>query len=194
MKVSFLLTALLAVVFCTPAFSQSAASPSLLGKRSVETDAAYINYSGYPSDFSVGTTVNVPLNASFDAGASFDHTFQEGDSTHHYEVLGAHLTGYRDVGGVRVFARATLNYEWWSVENLVWYQADVGVERALCDRLLVSAFVSWHDFFSSQVLDGSFAGTAKLTYWMTPKVAVSGSGALLEGGSIAYRLGVIFVF
>lgn len=193
MKSIVLLTALLAVVFNAPAFAQSPASPSLLGKRTIETDLGINDYTQYPTDYFVGTTVNVPLTAGLDAGASFDHTRQEGGASH-YEVLGAHLTGYRDVGATRLFARATLNYEWWAVENLVWYQADIGAERALCSRVLLSAFVSWHDFFSSQVLDGSFSSTAKLTYWVTPKVALDGSGSLLEEGSISYRVGVTFVF
>ena len=193
MKSTCFFTVLTSVIFCASGFAQAPASPSLLGKRTVETDLGINDYTQYPTDYFVGTTVNVPLTAGLDAGASFDHTRQEGGASH-YEVLGAHLTGYHDVGAPRLFARATLNYEWWAVENLVWYQADIGAERALCSRVLLSAFISWHDFFSSQVLDGSFSSTAKLAYWVTPKVALDGSCSLLEEGSLSYRLGVTFVF
>jgi hypothetical protein len=191
---SYIFSGLLTLAVCTPAFAQeNASSPNLIGKRYVETQFSYIDYDA-SSDFALGSTFNLPLSASFDTGAAFVHTQEEGDDSQNYQVLGAYLTGYRDVGGTRAFARATLNYEWWAVKNLWWYQADVGVERALGDHLLFTAYASWLDFLTDTFLDSSFSGTAKLTYWITPAVAFSGAGTLIEEGNIAYRLGLTLVF
>ncbi|MDF3056225.1 MAG: hypothetical protein K0R17_440 [Rariglobus sp.] len=191
---SRLLAGLVALSLAAPAFAQSATSPSLLGKRYVEGFASYTNYNHYPADFGFGATVNTPLCASFDVGSTFFHSRQEGDASHHYEMLDAHLAAHRDLGPVRAFARATLGYEWWSVENLTWYRLDAGAERALTERLLISAHVSWQDFFSSDVLEGRFSVTSKATFWVTSSVAVSLSGAYIETGDLATRLGLAFVF
>ncbi|HSI08336.1 MAG TPA: hypothetical protein VK985_07075 [Rariglobus sp.] len=193
---SFLLTGLLAFASCTSVFSQdtaAATTPNLIGKRYVETQFSYIDYSG-SSDFALGTAFNQPLNASFDAGAAFVHTQEEGNDSHNYQVFGLNLTGHHDFGKTRAFARGTINYEWWSVKNLWWYQADVGLERALCDRVLFTAYVSWLDFFSSTFIDSSISGTAKLTYWATPEIGLSAAASMIERGAVAGRLGVAFVF
>lgn len=190
------LATLLALAACTSAFAQdntTATTPNLLGKHYVETQFSYIDYSG-SSDFALGTAFNQPLNASFDAGAAFTHTQEEGDDSHNYQVFGVNLTGHHDFGKTRAFARATLNYEWWSVKNLWWYQADVGFERALRDRVLVTAYVSYLDFFTSTFIDSSFSATAKLTWWATPEIGLSPSVSVIERGAVAYRLGVAYVF
>ena len=193
MKSSFIV-GLLALVFCASASSQEAsATPNLIGKRYVDTQFSYIDYSS-SADFALGSSFNLPLTTSFDAGAAFSATQEEGDDSHNYQVLGAYLTGYHDIELTRAFARGTINYEWWSVKNLWWYQADAGFERALSDHLLLTAYATWLDYFSSIFLDSGFSGTAKLTYWITPAVAVSGATTLIEEGNIAYRLGVTFVF
>lgn len=183
----------LALVLGSSAFAQDTATPGLLGKRHVETQFSYIDYRG-TSDYALAAAFNQPLNASFDAGAAFTHTQQEGDASQNYQVLGAYLTAHRDFDGTRVFARATLNYEWWAVKNLWWYQTDLGFERALGDRVVVTAYASWLDFLTDTFLESRFSGTAKLTWWATPDIGVSGAFSLIEGGVRAYRLGVAFVF
>ncbi|MBC8039302.1 MAG: hypothetical protein H7Y06_02050, partial [Opitutaceae bacterium] len=71
---------------------------------------------------------------------------------------------------------------------------DVGFERALCSRVLFTAYATWLDFFTDTFIEGSFSGTAKLTYWATPEIGLSPSISVIERGTIAYRLGVAFVF
>lgn len=186
----------LALAACAPAFAQDnagAASPGLIGKRHVETQFSYIDYSG-SSDFALGTAFNQPLNASFDAGAAFTHTQEEGDDSHNYQVFGINLTGHHDFGKTRAFARGTLNYEWWSVKDLWWYQADVGFERPLCDRVLFTVYGSYLDFLTDIFLESTFSGTAKLTYWATPDIGVSAAVSVIERGAVAGRLGVAYVF
>ena len=187
--------ALLTLAVAAPAFAQdaSASAPGLIGKRYVETQFSYIDYQG-SSDFSVATAFNQPLNASFDAGAAFSHTWEEGDDSHNYQVLGACLTAHRDFGKTRAFARGTINYEWWSVKDLWWYQADVGFERALCDRVLFTAYGSYLDFLTDIFLESTFSGTAKLTCWAVPEIGVSASVSVIERGAVAGRLGFAYVF
>lgn len=191
------LAPLLALAACTSAFSQdntaATTTPNLIGKRHVETQFSYIDYSG-SADFALGTAFNQPLNASFDAGAAFTHTQEEGNDSHNYQVFGLNLTTHHDFGKTRAFARGTINYEWWSVKNLWWYQADVGFARALCDRVLFTAYATWLDFLSSTFIDSSFSATAKLTYWATPEIGLSPSVSVIERGAVAYRLGVAYVF
>jgi hypothetical protein len=191
---SLLPAGLLALSLAIPAFSEPVASPSLLGKRYVEAFAQYTDYNHFTSDYGAGATINVPVAAAFDAGATFLHNQQDGDSAQHYETLDLHLAAHRDLGPVRGFARATFGYEWWAVENLWWYRLDVGTERALTDRLLVSAHVSWQDFLSSDMLAGRFSVTPRATYWLTPAIAVSASGSYIETGDLSAKLGLAFVF
>lgn len=196
-----LLSGLLALVLAVPAFAQTSptpaaqepASPSLLGKRYIEASAGIVASS--PDDgYGLGAAFNAPLTAGLDVGASFQHNWLEGDSSDNYQDLAVNLTGYQDLGKIRVFGRATLGYEWWSVADESWYQFEAGAEYALTSRLLVSAQVAWYDYFSSDTSDGAFAGGPKVTYWTSSAIALSGSAILQEGGDVAYVLGVAFVF
>jgi len=189
-----LFASLLASTFAASAFAQPSDAPSLLGQRYVEPFVGYTDYNRFTSDFGLGATVNLPLSTSFDVGSTFLHNQQEGDDSQHYETLDAHLAAHRDLGPVRAFARATLGYEWWSVENLTWYRLDLGAERALSQNLLLSAHVSWQDFFSSDVLAGRFSVTGRATYWLTATTAASFSTAYLETGDLFFKLGVAFLF
>lgn len=184
----------LALSLSSFAFAQGAAdTPGLLGTRYVETQFSHIHYDN-SSDFSLAVAFNQPLTSSFDVGLATSHTQEEGDDSQNYQTLGAYLAAHHDIGGFRVFARAGLNYEWWSVKNLWWYQTDVGFERALNDRLLFTAYASWQDFLTDTFLDSTFFGTAKLTYWATSDLALSASFAVLERSAVAYRFGVAFAF
>lgn len=191
---SLLIAGLAASSLAAPAFSQPADSPSLLGKRYVEAFVGYTDYNRFTSDIGMGATINLPLTASLDVGSTFLRNQQKGDSSTHYETLDLHLAAHRDCGPVRGFARATFGYEWWSVENLWWYRLDLGAEHALTDRLLISAHVSWQDFFSSDMLAGRFSVTPKATYWLTPAIAVSGSLSYIETGDLFSKFAIAFVF
>ncbi len=191
---SFLLAGLAVCSLAAPAFSQTDDSPSLLGKRYAEAFVGYTDYNRFTSDIGFGATVNVPVSASLDIGSTFLRNQQTSDASTNYETLDLHLAVHHDCGPVRGFARATLGYEWWSVENLWWYRLDLGAEHALTERLLLSAHVSWQDFFSSDMLAGRWSITPKATYWLTPAIAASGSVSYIETGDLFYKLGVAFTF
>lgn len=196
-----LLTSLLALALAVPAFAQATAtttaqepaSPSLLGKRYAEVTAGLVD-SSPDNGYGVGAAFNAPLAAGLDVGVNFQHNWLDGNSSDNYQDLGLNLTGYHDLGKVRVFGRATLGYEWWSVANESWYQLEAGAEYAVTRRLLVSAQVGWYDYFSSNTSDGSFFGGPKVTYWTSSSIALSGAVSFIEYGDVGYTLGVAFVF
>lgn len=180
-----------------PAMAQTPAAPTsgLLGKRYVEASAFLIDYHNYEdSGYGVGTAVNIPLTAHFDAGASFQHNWEEGDQGENFQDLAVYLAAYTAVGDFRPFARATLAYEWWHVSNDPFYQLDAGSEYLITDRLSVSAQVSWTEFLASDWNGGAFSGATRTNFWVTDTIATSATVTYTDGGTWGYGLAAVFQF
>ncbi|MDF3056228.1 MAG: hypothetical protein K0R17_443 [Rariglobus sp.] len=193
---SFLLA--LGLAFAASAGAQTpAATPSsgLLGKRYVEASTFLIDYHNAPdAGYGVGTAVNVPLNAHFDVGASFLHTWEEGDATENFQDLAVSLTAYAAHGNFRPFAKASLGYEWWYVSDDPFYQIDVGTEYLVTDRFSVSAQLSWSEFLATDWNGGMFSGSTRANYWVTADIATSVNVTYTEGGTWTYGLAAVFQF
>ena len=188
----------LGVALALPAIAEPttpAPASGLLGKRYAEASAVLIDYQNAEDNgYGVGTAVNVPLTTHLDAGASFQHTWIEGDEAENFQDLSAYLTAYTACGDFRPFAKASLGYEWWHVSNDPFYQLDAGSEYLVTNRFSVSAQISWSEFLASDWNGGSFATSARANYWVTSAIATSATVTYSEGGTWAYGLAAVFKF
>jgi hypothetical protein len=188
----------LGVVLAAPVIAQtdaSAPSSGLLGKRYVEAFTTLSDYKNFEdNDFTLGTSVNIPLTTGLDAGAYFQHTWTEGDQSENFQDLAANLTAYASCGALRPFVRATLGYDWWYVSNDPFYQIDVGGEYLVTQRFSVSVQLSWSEFLASDWNGGGFSGSTRANYWVTEAIATSLTMGYLEGGSWSYGLAAVFRF
>jgi hypothetical protein len=173
----------------------AAADSGVIGKRYVEVGAFILNYNHTSDDgYAVGTTVNAPVSACLDVGATFEHNWLEGDRSENFQDLSAYVTYHRSYGWARSFLRAELGYEWWHVSDDPYYSLDVGMEFPLTERLAVSAALNWSEFLASDWNGGAFAGKARAYYWLTDTVAASLRVTAFEGGTWSYGAAVLWKF
>jgi hypothetical protein len=191
--------ALALAALTTPAFVQAAAPAAqgsgLLGTRYVEAQAFVVDYQNFEdNDFAVGTTVNLPVTSCLDVGASFEHTWMEGDETENFQDLSAYATLHTSMGSLRPFARAELGYEWWYVSDDPYYAASIGAECSVTDRLSVSASAGWSEFLAEDWNGGGFSASARANFWFTDTFAASLLGTAFEGGTWSYGAAAVFRF
>lgn len=183
------------------AFAQAAAPSAassgsgLLGSRYVEAATFAVDYQSYEDNsFGVGTTVNIPVAASLDVGATFEHTQEEGDSSENFQDLSAYATWHAALGELRPFARAELGYEWWHVSDDAFYEISLGAEYSICPRLSVSGSAGWSEFLAEDWNGGEFFATARANWWFTDTLAASLSGTAYEGGTWGYGAALVLRF
>ena len=184
-----------------PAFAQPApaaapvAGSGLLGKRSAEAGAMISDNTNDSDDgYTAGATVNIPVRSFLDVGATFEHSWLEGDQGENFQDLSAFATAYTQRGAFRPFARAELGYEWWHVSNDAFYQLDAGTEYLLNDRLSHSAQISWGEYLAEDWNGGGFSASTRANYWVTKSLAASGIIGYTEGGNWNYGLAAVFSF
>jgi len=185
----------LGAALAAPAPAADATGSGLLGRRYVEASAFITDYNDSATNsYAVGTAVNIPLTAHFDAGASFQHTWLEGDEGENFQDFAAYLAAYTTCGDFRPFARASLAYEWWHVSDDPFYQIDLGSEYLVTKRLSLSAQLSWSEFLATDWNGGSFSASGRANYWLTDTLAASAMLGCGEGGNWSYGIGTVFEF
>lgn len=192
-SIAFALAAVIPAAFAQTA--SASADSGVIGKRYVEVGAFVLDYNNDPDNgYAVGTTVNVPVSAALDVGATFEHNWLEGDRSENFQDLSAYVTYHRSYGWARSFLRAELGYEWWHVSDDPYYALDVGMEFPLTERLAVSAALNWSEFLASDWNGGAFAGKARAYYWLSDTVAASLRVTAFEGGTWSYGAAVLWRF
>lgn len=175
--------------------SAAGADSGLLGKRYVEAAAFVLDYQNFEDNgYGVGTTVNLPVAASLDVGATFEHNWTEGDASDDFQDLSAFATWHGAAGPLRPFARAELGYEWWAVSDDAFYAVDLGAEYPVTDRLSVSGSAGWSEFLAEDWNGGGFSASARANYWFTDALAASLTGSAFEGGTWSYGAAAVFRF
>jgi hypothetical protein len=178
-----------------PADPATADGSGLLGKRYVEAGAMIADYNNADDDgYSAATTVNLPVRAFLDVGATFEHSWLEGDQGENFQDLSVFATAYAQRGAFRPFARAEFGYEWWHVSDDAFYQLDAGSEYLLNDRLSLSAQISWGEYLAEDWNGGAFSASARANYWLTESLAASAIVGCTEGGNWNYGLAAVFAF
>lgn len=190
--------ALLLAALTTPAIALAGHpddGSGLLGKRYVEAGAFILDYQNFEDDgYGVGTTVNIPVAARFDLGATFEHTWEEGAQSENFQDLSAYATFHTRHGDLRPFARAELGYEWWHTSDDPFYAVDLGAEYSVSECLSLSGSAGWSEFLSQDWNGGAFSASLRANCWFTETLAASLTGSAYEGGTWGYGAAVVVRF
>ncbi len=201
MKLAAVLTASLLSV---AAFAQSAtvetesATAGLLGKRYVGAGFGWtdINRSSVEA-MGTGLELNLPVHPNFDIGVNYGYSWLEGAEEIGH-TLGASVTGYLTRAENKPYARLSLgqfwgNDDWYNDSDFGIWSAEVGVERAVTDKLSLTFGVSYADNFEKGD-NGSWSTALGGTYNLTDSLVATAEVAWIEYGSVGYTAGLAFRF
>lgn len=201
MKLAAVLTA---SILSVAAFAQSAtvetesATAGLLGKRFVGVGFGWldVNHSSVEA-MSTGLEFNLPVHTNIDLGLGYGYTWLEGAEEIGH-TLGASVTGYFTRAENKPYARLSIgqfwgNDDWYYDADYAIWGAEVGVERAVTDKLSLTFSVSYNDDFENGD-NGSWSTALGGTYNLTDALVATADVSWLEYGSVGYTAGLAFRF
>jgi hypothetical protein len=197
-----LVAVIAASLLAVGAFAQSAtvesqsASAGLIGKRYVDAGFGWIDIRHGSEDlFGAGLSVNVPVHANFDVSLDYSHSYIT-NWTNLSDYLGTSITGYVPRGDSKYFARVALGYSWaqsWASSDHAVWGTDVGIERAVNDKVSATFSVGYDDDFG-QHRDGLWDVSVGGTYAFTSKIVGTAEISYIEYGDVGYSLGMAYRF
>ncbi|HQF38108.1 MAG TPA: hypothetical protein PK322_03225, partial [Opitutaceae bacterium] len=168
----------------------------LLGKRYVAAGFGWTDiHNSSVEGMGAGLSLNVPVHTNFDVSLGYGYSWLEGviGVAH---TAGTTVTGYITRGQDKYFASAGIGYAWcenlWDKDHGIW-DASVGVERAVTDKLSLTTSVSYGDDFG-QHRDSQWDVSLGATYNFTAKLVGTAEVSYIERGSIGYYTGVAYRF
>lgn len=199
-----LAAAFTASLLSVAAFAQSAtvepsvATAGLLGKRYVGTGFSWADYN-HSGIEGVGTGLdfNLPVHANIDLGLGYSYSWLEGAEEIGH-TLGASVTGYITRAENKPYVRLSIgqfwgNDDWYDDDSIGIWGAEVGVERAVSDKLSLTFSVSYNDNFENGD-NGAWSTALGGTYNITDALVATAEVAYIEYGTIGYTAGLAFRF
>lgn len=180
----------------SPAVETETASAGLLGKRYLGAGFAWTDIKDSSIEgLDAGLVVNVPVNANVDLTASYGYSWVEGViGVGHTASVAA--TAYTTKGENKYYGSLSTGYAWvenrFDKDHMVW-GAEVGIERAVNDKVATSFSVGYDDDFG-QHRESYWNVAIGASYNVTSKIVATAEVALIEGGSVSYLSGVAYRF
>ena len=178
--------------------------PGLLGKRYIGVSLATTDFRNSDANNALHSSVfaDIPVNQHIIVEGGYalarrsDHGF-----TGYWNDLFTDVTAYTTVNGFKPFADAGIGYSMFNLsghgvsidDQNGFYGAGAGVELPITKALSVVLRTGFSDTMTS----GSklfWRHSISSAYWVSPRVAATGSVSFNESVSVTYSLGARFVF
>ncbi len=187
----------LAAVSSAQTVPETASPASLLGVRYLEGGVGLLDVDRSDRNiYGLGAAINLPVEEHFDLKAGYGYSWLENNGGAYQHAVGANLVGYLTENEFRPFAQAGLGLVWQGGDDgddfAVW-NVGGGLEYAINALTAVRVRVGHEDSFESG-MDSNVSIGAGVSHWFTDALAGTASLTRIEGGDVAYSVGVVFRF